>query len=507
MYDYSTFKPGEQFPPAHSIERIAKYRRMKKLYDGKQAEVYERATKLLKDTPHAKQLEQLYIAANIADVIVSKPADLLVGERPIFDSGLADDTPQQVAINSYVEENDLPQLVYESALSNGYRGDSWIKVRYGYRQDYSALAEIGVDIPDSAQLEPIIEPVAADCVFPITASGNVKKFKAVVIASVEWIVSKDKDTPYLNVEKHLPGYIIYERYKLATYEGGIDNSYGYPVQIFRIKEQVATGLDSDIVETGVPTLLIHHIPYKSTDDQWEGKGTLEALESILIAINDRICQLDYVLMKHCDPLMYGPKLEGGGGTMRAGGQYIETTKEDVTPGYMTWNSELSGAFKELETLIGLAYQIAETPQWLFGTVIGDQNSGGTGTSHTDGAAIKARFLPILSKVSRIRTHYDRALRDALYQCQILDVVHGEMSFDPVYPTITWRDGLPVNAKEQAEIMAIRTGSKPTLDVMTAIKRLDTLDDLQAIEIISRIDKDTEKEVGTVGASIFNNSEE
>jgi len=475
---------------------------MKKLYDGKQAEVYERATALLKDTPHATQLQQLYIAANIADVIVSKPADLLVGERPIFDSGLADSTPQQVAINSYVEENDLPQLVYESALANGYRGDSWIKVRYGYRQDYSALAEIGVGMPDEAQLEPIIEHVSADCVFPITADGNVKKFKAVVIASVEWVVSRDNDTPYLNVEKHLPGYIVYERYKLETYEGGVDNSYGYPVQVFRIKERVATGRESDIIATGVPTILVHHIPYKSTDDQWQGKGTLEALETILIAINDRLAQIDYVLWKHTDPTVYGPVI-GEGGSVQTSGRYIEVTKDDATPGYMTWNSELNGAFKELELLIGMAFQIAETPQWLFGTVLGDQNSGGTGTSHTDGAAIKARFMPILSKVARVRTQYDRALRDALYQCQLLDIAHGEANFEAVYPTITWRDGLPVNEKEQAEIMEIRTGGKPTIDVATAIKRMDTLDDIQAGEIVAKIDADTEKEVGTVDASIFN----
>ena len=153
--------------------------------------------------------------------------------------------------------------------------------------------------------------------------------------------------------------------------------------------------------------------------------------------------------------------------------------------------------------MGMAFQIAETPQWLFGTVLGDQNAGGTGTSHTDGAAIKSRFMPILSKVSRIRTQYDRALRDALYQCQLLDIAHGDVEFEPVYPTITWRDGLPVNEKEQAEIMSIRTGNKPTLDVATAIKRMDSLDDIQAGEIVAKIDADTEKEVGTVDASIFN----
>ena len=204
-YQTDSFQVGEQFPPANAIERIAKYRRMKKLYEGKQAELYDRATALLKDTPHAAKLQNLYIACNIADIIATKPADLLVGEHPVFDSGLADDTPQQSAINRYVEENDLVKLIHESALANGYRGDAWIKERYDYRQDYSVLEQMGLPLPGDAEMEPIIEHVAADCVFPQTSSGNVKKFKSVIIASVEWVVDAKKDEPYLNVERHLPG--------------------------------------------------------------------------------------------------------------------------------------------------------------------------------------------------------------------------------------------------------------------------------------------------------------
>lgn len=472
---------------------------MKKLYDGKQHELYERATALLKDTPHAAQIEKLYIAVNIADIIATKAADLLVGEPPVFSSGLEDDSPQQVAISSYVEENDLTQLIHESAIANGYRGDSWIKVRYGYRQDYSALQEYGMDMPSDAIMEPIIEHVAADCVFPQTSDGNIKKFKSVIIASVEWAVSKKREIPYLNVERHIPGYIITERYLLETYEGGVNASYGEPVQLFKIVSKVG---DYSVTETGVPRLLVHHIPYKATDDQWQGKGTLEALESVIYAINDRLAQMDYILWKHSDPTAFGPEL-GTTGNARLTGAYIPLTPEDATPGYMTWDGQLNSAFKELETLIGLAFQIAETPQWLFGTVLGDQNAGGTGTSHTDGVAIKARFMPILSKVSRIRTHYDKALRDALYNCQLLDIAKGEADFVAVYPTIQWQDGLPNDDKEQAEIMAIRTGSKPTIDVETAIKRLDGLDDTQAKEIVNRIDADAEREMGTVDSSVFN----
>lgn len=502
VYTFNAFQPGEQFPPVADRERISKYKRLKKLFQGKQFEVYERASKLLKDTPHESQLAQLYIAVNIADILVTKPSDLLVGEPPSFESGLPDSSEEQKAVNRYVEENDLVKLVHESAIGNGYRGDAWIKTRYGYRQDFTEVVQRGGTIPDGIEMEPIIEHVNAEFVFPEISRGNVKSFKAVNIATVEYVIDGKTEKPFLNVERHIPGYIIYERYRLFEFEGGIDTRWGYPLHVYTIGERVATGREEDSVETGVPHLLVHHIPYKSVDDDWEGVGGLEKLESLLAAINDRLVQIDYVLWKNADPTAYGPELEGADGQVRLGGAYIPVTKEDATPGYMDFNGQLTAAFKELEVLISLVFQLSETPQWLFGTVLGE-NSGGTGTSHTDSASIKARFMPILSKVKRIRTHYDKAVRDALWTCQLLDIAHGEADFEAVYPTINWQDGIPKNAKEEAEIMQIRTAGKSTIDVQSAIKRQDGVDDEKAAEIISRIEEDEKNANGFVDSSIFN----
>lgn len=503
--EFNTFKPGEQFPPMLDRERISRYKRLRKLFQGRQIEVYERATQLLKDTPHAEQLQKLYIAVNLADILATKPADLLVGEPPTFESGLPDDSEQQVALNEYVEENDIVKLMHESAIGNGYRGDAWIKVRYGYRTDYSELERRGFPVPPDAEMEPIIEHINPEFVYPEISRGNVKSFKAVNICTIEYMLTDKTEVPFLNVERHIPGYIIYERYRIFEFVGSIDIRYGYPLQIFTIGDRVPTGRDQDVVETGVPHILVHHIPYKSVDDHWEGIGGLEKMETLLAALNDRLVQIDYILWKHSDPTAYGPDIEGAGARadqLSLGGAYIPLTKEDATPGYMTWDGQLTSAFKELEVLISLIFQMAETPQWLFGTVLGE-NSGGTGTSHTDSASIKARFMPILSKVNRIRTHYDKAIRDALWSCQLLDIAHGDAKFEAVYPKICWKDGIPRNEKEEAEIMQLRTSNKPNLDIKSAIKRLDDLDDQKAQEIMDRITEDEKTINGTVDSSIFN----
>ena len=98
---------------------------------------------------------------------------------------------------------------------------------------------------------------------------------------------------------------------------------------------------------------------------------------------------------------------------------------------MTWNSQLEGAFKELDILLGLVYQMSETPLWLFSTTLA-ADKGGTGKSHTDSGAIKARFMLILAKVNRIRAHVDKALRDAIWTAMQLEnyANEGVPDFEP-----------------------------------------------------------------------------
>lgn len=452
------------------------------------------------------------------DVLLAKPADLMFGEVPSYESGKPDASIEQTRLNSIVEENDLNQLGHEIVIGAGIRGDAWLKAYYAVRQD---LSEVPTDANGkpfvSAAPEPIIEAVDPSYVFPELSRGSRKRFKAINIAYVEWVAEPTKpgiekyslqkqpevvEVPYLNVERHVPGFIFYERYRLA--ENGVDTTYDAPIQVFTIMEAVATGRDLDTVETGLTRIPVFHVPYKTTDIDWRGISGIEKIESVLAAINDRLVQIDYILWKHSDPTAYGPDL--GDAEIRFAGRYIPVENDEVKPGYMTWDSQLDGAFKQLDYLLALVFQASETPQWLFGTSL-TEDKGGTGTSHTDAAAIKSRFMPILSKVKRIRTHVDRAFRDALWTAQVLENyanegVDGFTAYDPPYPNIAWKDGIPRDEKELAEIMQIRTGGKATIDVQSAIKRQDEVDDEKAREIMARIEAD-EKAEGFVDSSVFN----
>lgn len=503
----SFLKVGEQFPPQRDVARLLKYARMERIYDGDVKGIYNRATTLMQGTPHVAQLDKLYIAVNLMDVLTTKPADLLVGEGITIESKHDDESPEQRALNRIVRENDTNALIYEAVIGAGIRGDAWLKTYYSNRDDASEILALGLRVPDDLlKPEPVIESVPANLVFPELAKGSRKKFKAVNIATVEYVTVEDELIPYLKVERHLPGYVVYERYKMR--ESGVVADDGNNLQLFAVDEQVSTGRKVNEVYTGIPEILVKHMPYKSKDSQWQGVGNIEKVESVLRAINDRLVQIDYILWKHSDPHMYGPDITDDDGAQKlGGGVYVPVTPEDTTPGYMTWNSQLEGAFKQLDYLLSVVFQMTETPQWLFGTTI-TQDKGGTGTSHSDGRAIQMRLLPILSKVNRIKIYTEKAFRDVLYAVQRLELyanegVEGFEHYTAQYPKIVWDSPIPRDEKEDAEVASLRVGGKPTLDVHSAIKRLDGFDDEEAAKIILRIDEDDVRVDSFVDASIFN----
>lgn len=485
------FEVGKQFPPKEDIERLASYKRSKSLFDGKLHELQERAARLMQSPQQAEQLVSLRMAVNLLDIIVTKPADMLFGEPPVYEPGSKNATNRQrEAIESIVKRNRLNQLGHELVTGTGYRGDGFLKVYFNYREDVSELPYI----PESMKMEPIIETQDPSTVFVEMARGSRKKFKAINIAFVTWEYSLAKRTeiPYLNVERHIPGFIEYRKFRLSTLgPDGVNNQFGSAIETYRIEEEVPSGKPA-LVETGVDKPLIFHVPYKTVDTDWKGIGMGARLEDLILGIADRLAQIDYILWKHADPNIYGPDLDEK--AVASGGKYIPVRKDEVAPAYMTWNSQLEAAFRELETLVGLVYQIAEIPQWVFGTSIGQ--AGGSGTSHTDSSSLQARFLPLLSKVKRIRSHVDEAFTNAIETAMKLDNIgNADVSsfekYEPVEVSIRWKDGLPRNRKEEAEVMSVRTGGKATLDVKSAIKQLDEVSEAEAEEILSRIDEDEE----------------
>jgi hypothetical protein len=477
------FQIGEYYPPLAHEKRIKRYRDNKKLVQGFHYDVFERVHNRLSKT----QRDLIYVSANLPGVIAKKSADFLFGETPSITAG-KENSPEQQAIERIIEENDLHITNYEAALGNSYRGDTFYKIKWA--QTWRGA------LPES--LDPfrvIIEAQNAAYVFPETLPGNSKQIIAYHIAvpvpvgdekSLEWI---------LKVESHYPGKIVNREFRMQAIQTNIDNE----VVLWKIYAEIAPAFK--VTETGVPFPLVVHVPNFALDDSWEGIDDLTEHLALFDEINNRLSQIAVILDKHADPAIAVPSGviemdENGNAVFRVGAMKVFEVqdKNDVIPEYITWDGQLEAAFKELERLVDLLLTAAELPA----VALGKDNAGTSGAS---GLSIKWRMNSLLAKINRKRQYYDKGLRNVLYIAQLLEHAQAEKKPDytPTWPKINFKDGLPDDELEMANIMSIRTGGKPTISQRTAIKLLDDLTDEQVEEELQRI----QKEESFADPSIFN----
>jgi hypothetical protein len=94
-----------------------------------------------------------------------------------------------------------------------------------------------------------------------------------------------------------------------------------------------------------------------------------------------------------------------------------------------------------------------------------------------GKALRFRLMRTLGKVNRKQRFFDQALRNVLYAAQVLDATHGGGPA-PQEVSIEWRDGLPDDPSETAEVL----NSRKNMGTMS-LRRALTVDGLrgQALE--------------------------
>lgn len=481
VLDTDLFKIGGVFPPIAHQERVFRYRDNKKLFKGNTYEVFKNVN--LPD--HAKNT--LYVSVNLVGLICKKSSDFLFGEDVIINAGNGEGSKEQAALDRFVDKNDLNILLYESALSNAYTGDSFIKVRYG--QEYAG--EYAADIDEKRV---IIEPINSEYVFPQTVIWDHNKIKVFHIA----IPMYDYETKewYLTVESHFSGHIEYNVYSLSP----LNVSTTGEVETWTITGHFTER--TEIVKTGIKSPLVVHIPNMSTSDSWEGIDDVTELYPLIVEINNRLTSIADVLNKHSNPALAVPsglleEDEHGNAQFRVSmNKVFEVThRDDILPEYITWNGNLNEAFQELDRLIDLVLTTAEIP----GVALG---RGDSGTSGSSGLAIKWRMNSLLSKVNRKRQYYNKGIKQVLRIAQELEVAVGIAEYDVITPVITFNDGLPKDDMEQANIMSIRTGGMKTMSQKTAIMQLGNLTSDQADRELELI-KDEESREFAADPSVFN----
>ncbi|QGG47645.1 phage portal protein [Heliorestis convoluta] len=481
------FTIGSHYPDRAHRERIKRYRENKKLFLGQHYEIFQRVQHRLS----SRQSEVLYISTNLPGVICKKSADFLFGERPTFTAGKSDNSNEQKAIERFIDNNDLHITNYESALSNAYRGDSFYKIRYG--QEYEGAVDKTLD-----PFRVIIESQNPEYVFPETALGDTNKTVAYHIAYPVLVKHSDNEEWILNVESHYPGRIQYRKYRMNPIVVTVDNE----INEWQIYAEILA--ERKEVATSVPFPLIVHVPNYATDDSWEGIDDVSEHKPLFDEINHRLSQIASILDKHADPAMAVPagtlgEDERGNPIFRVGIDKVFEVmgKDEVIPQYITWDGQLQAAFTELEHLIKMLLINAEIPEIALGV-------GDAGTSGASGLAIKWRLNSILAKINRKRQYYDKALKRVLLLAQLLEKARqGKVDYEVTVPKVKFKDGLPDDELELANIMSIRTSGKPTISQKAAMMWLDDLTEEQAEAELARMK--TEEE--SADPSIFQEAEE
>lgn len=483
------FEQGNYYPPFEHEDRIARYKENKRLFKGNHWDVFRKH----KQTLSREQKNLLYVSVNFPSIIAKKSADFLFGENATYSAGKGDNSTEQARLDEWVEKNDINILNYESALSNSYRGDAYYKVRYG--QEY------GGDLPK--ELDPfrvIIEQQNAEYVFPETAIGNSKKVVAYHIAVPYQIDPTDPEKWALDVESHFAGRIEYSSFLIRPINTNADG------EILSWKIQGEDVSKQRVVNTGVPFPLLIHVPNYATDDDMFGIDDITEIRPIIDEINNRLSQIGNILDKHADPAIAVPvgtlqEDDNGMPVFRVGVDKVFELmgKDDIVPQYITWDGQLQNAFTELDKLVSYLLMIAEIPEVVLG-------GGDSGTSGSSGLAIKWRMNSLLAKVNRKRQYYNRGLKRVFTIAQLLESAVGKADYELFTPIVKFKDGLPKDEMEMAQIAATRTGGAVTMSQKTALMYQDDLTEEQAEHEIERIKQEQEEQQSTFAdPSIFNGS--
>ncbi|BBN97492.1 phage portal protein [Sporolactobacillus terrae] len=449
---------GKPWPPPEEGERIRQYEVNRGLFEGDHGRYYaEQFKRIQRVIGNFDKVVSYEVAVNYQKLISLKIADLLLGDPPKINAGDSG-SPEQETVNQIAETTDLHNTAYETAIDVSRYGDGLF---YVYKD------ESGKGIIDVTQPQ---------IWFPIVSPDNVKRIQYHVLA---WTYDIGRKT-FLRAQIHSKGRYTEREYLI---DAGI------------IKEQT---VNDQVIQTGLDDFAIVQVPNVLTSDRVHGMDDYQDIDSIVSEIEVRIGQIARILDKHAAPSVQGPAaaLERdpvtGEWKLKMGNYFARDSKDDAPVEYVTWDGQLEANFKMIEQLVNFLHAISE----MGSSLLGDKE-GGDGTAPS-GTSLRFRLISPLAKVRRIAMRFRPALIKAIKLCSELGG-SGIVNLQDVPVSVTFRNGLPDDPKETAEIMATRTGNKPTMSVKRALKTYDDMDDETAESEIEEIaDEDAQSNPVSAG---------
>jgi hypothetical protein len=367
-------------------------------------------------------------------------ADLLCGTPGTIKCS---DEGQQEYLDELVRRLDLWQNVYECAGDTVAYGDGLLKLFV--RDDAVGLRTQ----PPSYW-------------FPVVAEDDVRDIKGHILAWRTNVGTAEQPRWIGTIEKHQPGSVTRGSFTL--------DSSG---------QKILSVTWDDPVPNRVPGFLLFHAPNWRTSRQLCGNSLFNDSDSLLSEIEVRMSQMSKVLDKHSDPGMYGG--EGGvqenpqtGELEVKGGQFYVVGEGEQPPGYVVWNGQLLPNIEYIKMLREELYAALDVCPALFGKL--EQGMA------ESGSALKRLLIAPLAATKRLRLTYDPVVKNVLATAAALE---GETLSNL---TIVWKDGLPEDPMEAAQVEQTRVAAGNT-SIESSVKRLDGLDGVDLQQEMDRIKAD------------------
>ena len=503
LYNMDWLQPGKQFPPSAEKERVVRYHQNARLFDGDHfddpefrsrvpagisAEVhvnlYERcAERISKVVGNWDEVISFPTLLNYQRLMTLKVADLVCGEHPTI-SGV---TPKEnAAIRDVRDSSDFDAKLYATVIDISRYGDAIWRVY----KDYDG--KMNFTPWDPTQWYPVVRQDGTN---------------SILAHCLCWTENRSKDP-------HKPDYYLHTQIH-STEDVG---SYVYKVfhmdaDGITIKDQISSAK----IKTGLKQCAVCHLKAFMTTNSVYGYDDYMPLDSILAEIMTRVGQISAILDKHADPNITGPvsMLEMNPTTgeyeLRAGKFYAVSPGEEK-PEYMTWDGQLTSAFKQLEFLINQLYILSEMGAALLGSQEGSSQA-------ISGTAMRFKMVNPLAKVRRIANSLTRPVR------QLFSVLSNTAEVDdsefespdntaqaPKDPSaqpnaqsdklvlpipyrkisVFWADGLPDDPRENIENCKLATGATKMMPLEKGIMDFFGRSNAEALQWIQLIRKESEE---------------
>lgn len=192
-----------------------------------------------------------------------------------------------------------------------------------------------------------------------------------------------------------------------------------------------------------------------------GTNDYEIINGLLQKAIQRLQAILRVLDEHADPSMTGPhsmlSRTDSGELVFKTSKYYAVGGDEQKPEYLVWEANLDSSFKAFEELCRQIFVLSEMGEAFLGS------SDGVGNV-VSGTAMRFKLISPLEKARRISNELTEPLKQII--SALLSIEREDL--DPIDVSITWRDSLPKDPREVAELARLESGSVAVKPLLNAI---------------------------------------